>query len=57
MKVDMKAVVNADPDWFLNQLKKVQTFSYLSDEELMQVLGEMKSFDFKAGTTIVRSIL
>lgn len=53
MKVDMKSLVKANPDWFLDQLKKVKAFSVLSDAELLKISGQMRSFDFKAGTTLV----
>jgi len=53
MKVDMKALVKADPDWFLDQLKKVKAFTVLSDEELLEISTQMRSYDFKAGTTLV----
>ena len=53
MKVDMKSLVKANPDWFLYQLKKVKAFSVLSDAELLKISEQMRSFDFKAGTTLV----
>ena len=49
----MKALIAEDPNWFVEQIKKVRAFSVLSDKELMYVVSQMRSFYFKAGTTIV----
>ena len=53
MKINMKALIAEDPNWFVEQIKKVRAFSVLSDKELMYVVSQMRSFYFKAGTTIV----
>ena len=53
MKINMKALIAEDPNWFVEQIKKVRAFSVLSDKELMYVVPQMRSFYFKAGTTIV----
>ena len=53
MKINMKALIAEDPNWFVEQIKKVRAFSVLSDKELMCVVSQMRSFYFKAGTTIV----
>ena len=53
MKINMKALIEEDPNWFVEQIKKVRAFSVLSDKELMYVVSQMRSFYFKAGTTIV----
>lgn len=53
MNMNKKAILKEDIEWFLTQISKVQTFSVLSDKELRQIIKEMRSFDFKAGTTIV----
>ena len=50
---DIKELIKEDPDWFMNQLRKVKAFSVLSDEELIKLVWEMQSFAFQAGTTIV----
>ena len=31
----MKALIAEDPNWFVEQIKKVRAFSVLSDKELM----------------------
>ena len=49
----MKALIAEDPNWFVEQIKKVRAFSVLSDKELVYVVSQMRSFYFKAGTTIV----
>ena len=53
MKINMKALIAEDPNWFVEQIKKVRAFSVLSDKELVYVVSQMRSFYFKAGTTIV----
>ena len=53
MEIDIKALITADPDWFMKQIRKVRPFSVLSDDELMKIVSQMKSFEFKAGTTLV----
>lgn len=53
MKTDMKTLVKADPDWFIGQLRKVKAFSVLSNIELLKISSQMRTFDFKAGTTLV----
>ncbi len=53
MKIDMQALIKEDASWFVEQLKKVKVFSVLPDSELMKIVGQMKSYDFKAGTTLV----
>ena len=49
----MKALIAEDPNWFVEQIKKVRAFSVLSDKELMYVVSQMRSFYFKAGTATV----
>ncbi len=49
----MKTLLKVDPDWFMAQVRKVKAFSVLSDDELMEIVSQMKSFEFKAGTTLV----
>ena len=53
MEIDIKALITADPDYFMKQIRKVRAFSVLSDDELMKIVSQMKSFEFKAGTTLV----
>jgi len=53
MNINTKAVVKEDLNWFLAQMNKVQAFSVLSDRELMQLVAQMKGFEFKAGTKLV----
>ena len=53
MEIDIKALITADPDCFMKQIRKVRAFSVLSDDELMKIVSQMKSFEFKAGTTLV----
>ena len=53
MKTTVKDLIKEDPSWFVEQLRKVRAFSVLSDKELVYVVSQMRSFYFKAGTTIV----
>jgi CRP-like cAMP-binding protein len=53
MKIHRKAIIKEDRNWFLEKISKVQVFSVLSNQERMQLLSQMRSFDFKAGTTLV----
>ena len=53
MKINTNALLKADANWFLEQMKKVQAFSVLSDKELMHLVSQMRSYDFAAGTTLV----
>ena len=53
MKTTVKDLIKEDPSWFVEQLRKVRAFSVLSDDELMKIVSQMKSFEFKAGTTLV----
>jgi CRP-like cAMP-binding protein len=53
MKINMKALIAEDPNWFVEQIKKVRAFSVLSYTELLFVLSQMWRFYFKAGTTIL----
>ncbi len=53
MNINTKAVVKEDLNWFLAQMNKVQAFSVLSNPELMQLVTQMRGFEFKAGTTLV----
>lgn len=53
MNINTKAVVKEDLNWFLAQMNKVQAFSVLSSQELMQLVSQMRGFEFKAGTRIV----
>ena len=43
----MKALIAEDPNWFVEQIKKVRAFSVLSDKELMYVVSQIRSFYFK----------
>ena len=53
MKTTVKDLIKEDPSWFVEQLRKVRAFSVLSDDELMKIVSQMKSLEFKAGTTLV----
>ncbi len=53
MKTTVKNLIEEDPSWFVEQIRKVRAFSVLSDKELRHVVSEMRIFNFKAGTTIV----
>lgn len=53
MNINTKAVIKEDLNWFLAQMKKVQAFSVLSNQELMQLVSKMRGFEFKAGTRLV----
>ena len=53
MKINAQALGKEDAGWFLGQLKKVKAFSVLSDEDLVDLVSQMRSYDFKAGTTLV----
>ncbi len=53
MKINTNVLLKADANWFLEQMRKVQAFSVLSNRELMHLVTKMRSFDFQAGTTLV----
>ena len=53
MKTTVKNLIDEDPSWFVEQIRKVRAFSVLSDKELRYVVSQMRIFNFKAGTTIV----
>jgi CRP-like cAMP-binding protein len=53
MKINTKTVIKEDTNWFLNKISKVQAFSVLSNKELMQIVSQMRAFEFQAGTTLV----
>lgn len=53
MKINAQTLIKEDAAWFVMQLRKVKAFSVLSDEELMRLVSQMRSYDFKAGTTLV----
>ena len=53
MKINAKAIIKDDLNWFLAKMRGVQAFSVLSDKELMEIVSQMKAFEFKEGTTLV----
>ena len=53
MQIDIKALVKEDANWFVGQIRKIKIFSVLSDRELMDIVSQMRSYNFKAGTTLV----
>ena len=53
MKINAKAIIKDDLNWFLAKMRGVQAFSVLSDRELMEIVSQMKAFEFKEGTTLV----
>jgi len=53
MKTNVQALLKEDRSWFAEKLKKVRAFSVLSNTELMELVSQMRSFNFKAGTTLV----
>ncbi len=53
MKINARAFIKEDAGWFVEQLKKVKAFSVLSDKDLLGLVSQMRSYDFKAGTTLV----
>lgn len=53
MQIDIKALVKKDADWFVGQIRKINVFSVLSDRQLMDIVSQMRSYSFKAGTTLV----
>lgn len=53
MKINAKAIIKDDLNWFLGRMRGVQAFSVLSDKELMEVVSQMRAFEFKQGTTLV----
>ena len=53
MNINTKVVEKEDLDWFLAKMRDVQAFSVLSNMELMQIVSQMRGFEFKAGTTLV----
>ncbi len=53
MNINAKAIIKDDLNWFLAKMRGVQAFSVLSDKELMEVVSQMKAFEFKEGTTLV----
>ena len=53
MKINAKAIIKDDLNWFLEKMSGIQTFSVLSDKELMEIVSQMKAFEFKEWTTLV----
>ena len=53
MKINAKAIIKDDLNWFLAKMGGIQAFSVLSDKELMQIVAQMKAYEFKEGTTLV----
>ncbi len=53
MRINAQALIKEDAGWFVAQLRKVKAFSVLSDKDLVDLVSQMKSYDFKAGTTLV----
>ncbi|MZH05250.1 MAG: cyclic nucleotide-binding domain-containing protein [Nitrospinae bacterium] len=53
MNINTKVVEKEDLHWFLAQMKKVNAFSILPNQDLMHLVSKMRGFEFKAGTTIV----
>lgn len=53
MRINTQALIKEDAGWFVEQLKKVRAFSVLSNGDLMRLVSQMSSCDFKAGTTLV----
>tara|TARA_B110000495_G_C22806902_1_gene471163 strand:+ start:377 stop:670 length:294 start_codon:yes stop_codon:yes gene_type:complete len=53
MKINAKAIIKDDLNWFLEKMSGIQAFSVLSDKELMEIVSQMKAFKFKEGTTLV----
>ena len=41
MEIDIKALITADPDCFMKQIRKVRAFSVLSDDELMKIASPL----------------
>ena len=53
MKINAKAIIKDDLNWFLAKMSGIQAFSVLSNKELMEIVSQMKAFEFKEGTTLV----
>ena len=53
MDISTKTVGEEEFNWFLKKMKLVEAFAILSDQELMQLVSQMRSYEFKAGTTLV----
>ena len=53
MKINTQALIKEDAGWFIAQLRNVKDFSVLSDQDLVELVSQMRSYDFKAGTTLV----
>jgi CRP-like cAMP-binding protein len=53
MKINTQTLIKEDAAWFIAQLRKVKAFSVLSDKNLKELVSQMRSYDFKAGTTLV----
>ena len=53
MKINAQALIKEDAGWFVAQLRNVKAFSVLSDQDLVELVSQMRSYDFKAGTTLV----
>jgi CRP-like cAMP-binding protein len=53
MRINAQALIKEDAGWFVAQLRKVKAFSVLTDKDLMELVSQMRSYDFKAGTTLV----
>ena len=53
MKINAKTLIKEDAGWFVMQLRKIKAFSVLSDADLKKLVSQMRSYDFKAGTTLV----
>ena len=52
MKINTQALIKEDAGWFVAQLRNVKAFSVLSDQDLVELVSQMRSYDFKAGTTL-----
>lgn len=49
----MEGLIKEDPNRYIGTIRKIQAFSILPYGELRNVISQMRSFHFKAGTTIV----
>lgn len=53
MKINAQTLIREDAGWFVTQLRKIKAFSVLSDADIRELVSQMRSYDFKAGTTLV----
>jgi len=54
MKTNGKTLTEEELNRFVEQIREVRAFSVLSDKELMEIVSQMRIFNFKAGTIIVK---